>query len=70
MTAGFEGLGHRAFQCHKERCFKDAPARWILDGEDVLQRRSTLDAVFECGKLGSRISDGVHGNGYSTGLVA
>jgi hypothetical protein len=50
--------------------FKDAPAIWILDGEDVLQHRSTLDTVFESGKLGSRISSGAHGNGYSMGLVA
>jgi hypothetical protein len=48
---------------------QDAPARWILDGEDVLQRRSTLDAMFESGKLGSRISSRAHGDGYSMGLV-
>ena len=36
VTAGFEGLGHCAFQGHRQRYFKDAPARWILDGEDVL----------------------------------
>ena len=70
MTAGFEGLGHRAFQGHREQCFKDAPARWILDSEYVLQRHSTLDMVFESGKLGSRISSGAHDNGYSKGLVA
>ena len=66
MTASFEGLGHRAFQGHRERCFKDTRARWILDGEDVLRHRSTLDVVFESGKLGSRISSGAHG---SSGLV-
>jgi hypothetical protein len=70
VITGFEGLGHRAFQGQKERCFKDAPARWILDGEDVLRRRSTLDAMFESGKPGSRISGGAHGDGYSMGLVA
>ena len=36
VTADFEGLGHCVFQGHRERCFKDALARWILDGEDVL----------------------------------
>ena len=70
MTADFEGLGHHAFLGHRERCFKDAPVRWILDGEDVLRCRSTLDPVFESGKLGSRISGGAHGDGYSMGLVA
>ena len=70
MTADFEGLGHRAFQGHRERCFNAAPARWFLDGEDVLRHRSSLDVVFESGKLGSRISGGAHGDGYSMGLVA
>ena len=70
MTGGFKGLGHHAFQGHRERCFNTAPARWILDGEEFLQRRSQLDAVFESGKLGIRISGGAHGNGYSMGLVA
>ena len=51
MSTSFEGLDHRAFQGHRERCFKDAPTRWILDGEDVLQCRSTLDVMFESGKL-------------------
>ena len=41
-----------------------------LDGEDVLRRRSTLNVVFESGKLGSRISVEAHGDGYSMGLVA
>ena len=42
----------------------------MIDGEDVLRRRSTLDMVFESGKLDSRISDRAHGDGYSMGLVA
>ena len=54
MTASFEGLGHRAFLGHRECCFKDAPIRWILDGEDVLRRRSTLNTMFESGKLAAR----------------
>ena len=70
MTAGFEGLGHRAFQGHRECCFTAAPARSILDGEEFLSRRSRLDLVFERGKLGIRIFGGAHGDGYSMGLVA
>ena len=36
----------------------------------ILHLISTLDTVFESGKLGSRIFDGAHGVGYSMGLVA
>ena len=70
MTTDFEGLGHHAFQGHRERCFNAAPARWIIDSEEFLRRRSRLDVVFESGKLGIRISGGAHGDGYSMGLVA
>ena len=54
VTTSFEDLGHRVFQGHGERCFNVAPARWILDGEEFLPRRSRLDVVFESGKLGQQ----------------